>query len=273
MIELGADPNQRSVNNNESALTRAIKQRQTEQALHLISISNAEKIHRPDLAGGTPFHLACEIGLLDIAQALLAASFQIDTPGSPVMQGFSVRNPFYGKTALMVAAESTNVEVVNFLLENGANFNITDTNGSSIIHLVAASREDTSLSVPQREQRLSHRIEIIELLVNAGANINAQTRHGTTAIKMLADTPNFINERLLEALIRLGADVNATDNNGRTPLHAASDWRNQAIARFLLLNGADVNASDNNGYTPLAIALRHNSTALIGLLLSAGAVD
>ena len=269
MVELGADPNQRSVNNWESALTRAIKNRGAEQALFLIQAGDPELVHRPDLAGGTPFHLAVGHGLFDIAEALLDTGFDINTSGSAVHSRFSVQNPFYGRTALMVAAEAVDVEAVGFLLESGAN----PLSEPNIIHSVVGARETASMSIPQRTQWQTNQIEVIGLLIAAGSDIDERTIHGATPLMALANMPNFINERLLEALIQSGADPSARNNAGMTPLHYAASWGNMTVARFLIMNGAYVNARDNNDNTPLTIARQRNNSALVGLLLSVDASE
>ena len=273
MFALGADPNQRSYYNHESALTRAIKQKKEDVAIFLIGKSDPEKLNFSELAGATAFHLACENELHGVISALLKAGVDIDKLGFAPKSGFSTLISYEGKTGLTIACESANAETVEFLLQKGADAKFTDANGNSLIHLTLRVKESNSLSVPQRDLIVADRIRILNLLVGAGADVNGKSQNGTAPLMMLVDVPNFVDERFLEVLIQSGADVSVRNDNGATPLHAAVEWSSQTTARFLLLNGADVNAEDDNGNTPLSVARRKNDSGMIALLLGAGAVE
>mmetsp|Transcript_20656 Transcript_20656/g.42128 ORF Transcript_20656/g.42128 Transcript_20656/m.42128 type:complete len:251 (-) Transcript_20656:2482-3234(-) len=60
-------------------------------------------------------------------------------------------------------------------------------------------------------------------------------------------------------------------STGRTPLHNASRWGHDEVAKTLLDAGWNVNAADNSGLTPLHYASRRGHAQMVKTLLDAGA--
>lgn len=73
-------------------------------------------------------------------------------------------------------------------------------------------------------------------------------------------------------LLKKGADVNITDHKGKTPLHRASQAGFVKIPQVLLEHGADVNAVDAAGETPLFDAVKAGREDTVRLLLEKGAL-
>jgi hypothetical protein len=67
------------------------------------------------------------------------------------------------------------------------------------------------------------------------------------------------------------ADADASDNNGRTALHLAAFAGQLEAARLLIQHGACLDAVDQQQTTPLMFAVLQRHTALVQLLLEAGA--
>ncbi len=78
----------------------------------------------------------------------------------------------------------------------------------------------------------------------------------------------------VRALLDKGADVNAKNEIGITALWIAANKEKPEIVELLLRAGADVNARDGIWYeTPLSVAVGEGHTAIVKLLLRAGARD
>src|SRR5262245_23362123 len=76
----------------------------------------------------------------------------------------------------------------------------------------------------------------------------------------------------VKALIAGKVNVNAKYRYDRTPLSFATDRGNSAIVKLLLDAGADVNAKDNfYGATPLSWASSKGYVEIVGMLLQRGA--
>ena len=124
-------------------------------------------------------------------------------------------------TALMKACRDCNaVNVVAFLLENGANINVRDTIDQT--PLIIASQNGCT--------------DIVRMLLDAGADIHHRNDQGENALISAAqeghiDTVKF----LLEA----GADVNQSNADGETPLDLAIRLRQKKELIELLREKTD----------------------------------
>lgn len=206
-----------------------------------------------------------------------------------------------GRTALHQAAYGGHREIVERLLESGADVNGRDGAGRTpLIHMASwCTRRD-----------------LVGLLLERGADINAHDAAGNSALYVAAScirrpghawgdhaalagfllergaaldlwTAAILNRRE-EAVALLDADPALTDRkdkdvgsvvDGATALHRAAEWGSLETARVLLARGADPNAPDRRGRTPLALAAHDSSPrkekptpALVDLLLERGAV-
>ncbi len=161
-------------------------------------------------------------------------------------------------TPLHVAAERSSLEVVEYLVDKGADLNATaivcfgsnPNLGDSVLGLVtdyytplnfAASRCDGLNITMYLVQEKGVDIDVKSL------NLAAEGGHLET----------------LQYLIGERADlVNATDNYGDTPLHAAV-YGGLHVVQYLKENGADIDAKNNRGQTPLEVALELNKSDII----------
>jgi len=150
------------------------------------------------------------------------------------------------------------IEVVQFLVEKGADVNAKSTTTGWTALLGAVGNRD---------------IEIIKFLVSKGADVNAASPQGFTPLQ-LAVAPD--NMEIITFLVSAGANVNAASACGHTPLHGATAptfladgtilYPDIEIAQFLVSVGADVNAKNNDGKTPLDTAREHGHTVAVEFL-------
>jgi ankyrin repeat protein len=135
------------------------------------------------------------------------------------------------KSAILIAAESENWEVVQLLLEEGAAVNASlgkcptrVLNQEVGIFTGFLDFEDTlAVFTPLQAAARSENITMTRMLLTAGAQIDARPKGGCghTALQICA---MLGNERLVEILLRKGADINAPAGvfRGRTALQASA---------------------------------------------------
>jgi cytohesin len=193
----------------------------------------------------------------------------------------------YGWTALMHAAwANPNPEIARFLINQGADVNAED-------HL---SRTPLMVAAWHNAN-----VEIFKVLVEAGALLNRRDLEGNSAVEIAlksdqseevlryfldvgstrTDEKRLASDMLLAAsvftprpeairmLLAGGASVNARGPDGQTPLMKAVAQNRSAVVEVLIDAGADVNAKDNKGVSVLDCALRGDN-AVLQMLLDAG---
>ena len=134
-------------------------------------------------------------------------------------------------TPLSFAAQSGHLEVVKYLVGQGANVNAED----DAFHSAA---------------RFGH-LEVVKYLVGQGANVNAASWWGTPLFRAAAGG----RLEVVKYLVGQGANVNAATNQGYTPLHQAAAQLELELVQYLVGQGANVNAATNGGETPLLHAV------------------
>ena len=112
-----------------------------------------------------------------------------------------------------------------------------------------------------------------ELLIKDGADANARDEAGATLLMLASNAGNLA---LTKALLSAGADVNASDTRGWTALiHSAYNAELKHgfadVAQALIEAGANIEASIGYGVRPLMLAAGYGETAVVEVLLNAGA--
>ena len=155
-----------------------------------------------------------------------------------------------GQTALYLASEVGNIEVVDELLRAGADVNLASGESGWTRPIVAASANG--------------HLEVVKLLLKSGAN-----KYIFTAMQ-----EGYKYPEIFQFFIDRGEDVNNTQYYwGDSPLMHFSEMGNKEIVELLLKAGADVNIKNEDGKTALILAQENNHTAIVELLKQAGAKE
>jgi ankyrin repeat protein len=146
------------------------------------------------------------------------------------------------ETAIQAAAQTGQVEIVNFLLEYGAEYDICSAAMlGSMDCLEDFLKEDPGL-------------------------VGARGAHG---IPLLYFPIIHAHADVTQYLFQQGADPNAASPDGITPLHGAVMFNQPFMARWLLDHGADPNPR-YDGKTPLAMAQEKKQAELVEILRTYG---
>jgi len=101
-----------------------------------------------------------------------------------------------GRTLLMYAAKKGNLDIVQYLIDNGSDVHAKDEDSWQPIHFTAQKKN----------------LPMVKLLLNNGANINAQHGDGGTALHKFV-----LDEDAREYLISKGADINLKNFHDISP--------------------------------------------------------
>jgi len=193
-------------------------------------------------------------------------------------------------TPLHLAVMDGRKEIVETLIEKGADVNATNWKGNTPLHLALIGdhkeiaerllKEDTDVNTMNEDDSTALLIvlrdcdiekDIVKRLIEKGADVNLAGADGFTPMhETLMYRPK--EKEIVEWLIEKGADVNLADYLGNTPLHRASYIGNKDTVKLLIAGGADVNATDNNGNTPLHSASKHGRENIVELLIASSDV-
>ena len=151
-------------------------------------------------------------------------------------------NASWTESAIQAAAQTGQVEIVNYLLEHGAEYDICSAAMLGSLDCI----EDFLKEDPNRvSARGAHGIPLLYFPV-----IHGQTR-------------------VAQYLLEQGADPNAASPDGITPLHGAVMFNQPKMASWLLDHGANPNPIYDNK-TPLAMAQEKKQVELVEVLHNYG---
>lgn len=149
----------------------------------------------------------------------------------------NARDPDSGRTPLHFAVENNDCEMVEQLLERGADVNVREKTGNTPLHFAA----------------IGNASEVAELLLDRGAYVNAQDSGGTTPLHNAAS--NNASSEAAEVLLSHGADVNVQNNDGNTPLDLARRGDASETVELLLNRGAITSAQPKNRRVILGVII------------------
>ncbi len=311
---------------------------QDAESVRLLVQAGAD-VNRANRYGVTPLYLAARQGMEDIAILLLAAGANphvraadgetllmtaAKSGSARLVRALLANDPdsmmlaidpnlsesWKGQTALMWAAAEGHVEVMQALIEAGADINMR----SAYIKVAEVDPDKRQggfvyPSIPPGRMAALHfaardgQLESARLLVEAGADLNIVDEQGSNALVLATLNGHFdVAALLLEA----GADPNIRDRYGRSVLFVATDMntldanprpgprvrtevRSTDIVRLALAKGADPNialesrlpswlaqgAGHNpmldRGATPFFRAAMSGDLEIMQILLEAGA--
>ncbi|RSL60417.1 hypothetical protein CEP53_005440 [Fusarium sp. AF-6] len=187
-----------------------------------------------------------------------------------------------GRQPLHKACREGHLEIVNLLLQHGADIEAKESDGSTpfdsacwkghkdVVELLLSRGANsqgcdndgwTSIRAATEHKRL----DVIEVLLNENpANINVADNKGETSLHV-ASGKGYV--AIMHLLLEKGADIEKPDKDGETPLHCASRNGRDETARLLMQKQANVDKTDDKGETPLHAAAREGYRGVVSTLL------
>jgi len=239
-----------------------------------------------DRSGGglTALVYAARANSLDTVKALLAKGADINETSG------------YGWSPLLVATQNRFYQLGAYLLEHGADPNKANNGGWTPLYLAVDNRNIEGGDYPVRKGDMDH-LDFIKMLLDKGADVNARMKDstetrtvftnqwldedGATAFLRASQSSDLVVMRLLLAH---GADPKIATVGNVTALQVAAgigwvdgltyEWSEKAnveAVKLLLDLGVDPNAQAETGRTALHGAGHKGRTAVIQMLVDAGA--
>jgi|GEM_PF-1981505 len=224
--------------------------------LVLLLIQAGAQIDIQNSSGDTALIVAVENENIEIVKILLAAKAKMNIQDNHSM------------TALMHAVKNNNIEIIKLLIGAGVDVSFTNDNNSTVLLYMF----DNNLLNDIDEDDF---IEMVQTLLDAGANVTTVNIHGDSIISLIGravrNYPTNFYDQLVGMLMKAGLSLNSQDlaENSQVPLIAAIDADNINLARALLKAGADVNVlqhSDGETTTPLMQAATDCDLDMIDML-------
>ncbi|KAI1110199.1 ankyrin repeat-containing domain protein [Nemania sp. NC0429] len=160
-----------------------------------------------------------------------------------------------GAEPVFIAIWEKEVEILQLLVDAGADIRICDAYG------------DTPLHMATRVEQL----DIAKILLSAGADCNQRAKNGQTPLhSALKNRSKAIASVLTKYSISQNAETDSVDNDGRTPLYYAADAAFPEAMGLLCDAGSNVNGLHPSG-RPLTAAARNGDSAAAKFLLGKNA--
>ncbi|MCP4177342.1 MAG: hypothetical protein GY756_06225 [bacterium] len=209
------------------------------------NVENAqqEEAKQKLLSMGTAF------GEIDFIKA--AANGKLETVKLFIQAGMNI-NVSVNETALLAATLRKKMDVVKYLVDQGADIN-----------------KGNYLGNPLTSSARGGRYDMVKLFLAHGADVNYVTGNYYTPICFAA---RYGHPKVIQLLVDNGANVNyIMPVTGDTPLVMAAYYGQVEACKALIKNGANINYSDFNGMSVVDWAFIKINADVVAYLIEAGA--
>ena len=220
---------------------------------------------------------ACRRGNLDKVKKFIEKGYDVN--------GTNQRLALYGRTPLMYAAGEGRFDVVELLMDYGAEVNKKHYYEPTALHFASERGhfkvveallskgaeidvEDKNRCTPLMLAAERGHIDILLYLINHGADVNKKARHKRIALHYASESGDL---KVIEALLSKGAEIDVEDEYHCTPLMLASQRGHIDILWYLIDHGAAVKKGDHHKRTALHYASERGHFTVVTVLLSKGA--
>ena len=235
-------------------------------------VAKVAKPESPTNARNIPLVLAAESGSIESVKLHIAAGtdLNINYGGSnalyeAVLEGHNeiiellieaganvnLKHGIHGDTPLYPGAIKGRKKICELLITKGADVNAKRDNGRNPLHIAA----------------FWGHTEVVKLLISKGANINEKDNWDETPLDLAIAEENFLKEQVRKETANL-----LRKHGGKTgvelSIHKAAEAGNIEAVKQHLAAGTNVNAKNNDGNTPLHVAAYYVHKEIVELLIA-----
>ena len=258
LVEANCDVDKEDMNGNTALLS--CSQEGHQDCVELLLVAGAD-CRVAAIGGQNALHRACKYGRhLVVGRLLEGLSNIVGRNGITVVLENNELQPIFvndtdnfGNTALILAVQEENHEVVEVLLANEAAVDKANNNGQTALHAGASAGNS----------------QIVQYLVDANVNVvNVTDNLGNTALILAVQEENH---EVVEVLLANEAAVDKANDDGQTALHAGASAGNSQIVQYLVDAKANLNIVCDEGESALIKATHQNHHEIVSILLSLNA--
>jgi ankyrin repeat protein len=182
-------------------------------------------------------HRAVENDSVELTKFALEHGTYVDTPDGN------------GMTPLLLAAKDSHLQIIELLLDEGADCKAKSKTSWTALHWAAENGDFGALHL-----LLSHNTSTID------------AKEGLWGQTPLVRAACHGNTSAVRKLLTHGADPNIQDNRGDVAIYRAVRYNHVLAVRILLLSGARADIQNNKGRTPMWKAQNMGHNAIVNLL-------
>ena len=179
-------------------------------------------------------------------------------------------------TPLIIATHHGHRDIIQLLVDNGADLNKADRGGYTPLKRAAYYGQiitakfliDLGAEPGLTKAANKGQYAIIQVLLQAGADPNMTDLNGECPLLVAA--LNGYRD-IVQLLIQQGANPNMGSKYGSTPLHWAASLGHKDVVKQLIDGGAEPNSTNVLGRTPLHCAVNDHKIEVVKLLMDMGA--
>jgi len=206
---------------------------------------------------------------------------------SPSKENFINLKEGVGKTALYIATVKKNVELVEMLLNHGADANLSDNNGITPLAIANDQGQHKTFKMlleksnqssidsfyegatPLFSAVCSNEVFFVESLVKHGANMNKphQTLNNETPFMRACFLGNLVIVKFLLNKDPQKKFLSCFDKDRRTALYYAINSGKKSVVDELLHAGENLMHTNKLGFTPLMVAVMNNKVQIVEKIL------
>ena len=219
----------------DNSLFSALKNSKTDIAINIIK--SGIDVNIKDEYGWSILHRAIEYNNIDVIKELLGSKkidIESKLPENTIITNNNERWYADGDTPLLLACYYGYSDIVELLLNYGANLEARDSIDSAMAIHIASSKGHSDIIKTIMESYSAKKINNL---------VDIEDDTGTTPL-MWAAMNNQISA--INMLLKYGANINAQDYDGWSALHFAAASQSYKAVEILLKNKADVNLENVN---------------------------
>jgi len=196
-------------------------------------------INKENYIGNSPLFFSCYYNDVDVSKLLLSTGkVDIDHKNKN------------GDTALCVACQSDNEELINLLIDYHCNLNAINNKGQQPIHIAS----------------IYDKLETLKTLCKRGADLFTENKIGNQCFSLACINDNT---NIIDFLLTFPIDINHTNYSGDSALHQCCILQKlNIIKKIITLDNLQLDEQNGYGFTPFLIACKKNDLELAKLILN-----